>query len=114
MVKLIVLPNRSELPLELVFTPDINLASHNGESVALYISGCPAMHLFELIMISLESSDEPEIIRLLWHALYVDNWDDVNEFKVIVSGDSRVHLYKLYDGTGLDSIKLIRHHTNCP
>ena len=61
MVKLIVLPNRSELPLELVFTPDINLASHNGESVALYISGCPAMHLFELILISLESSEEPEI-----------------------------------------------------
>ncbi len=54
---IVVFLNRSELSLEHFFEQNTVLLEYNTNSLCLYISGCPAMHLFELFIINITEKD---------------------------------------------------------
>lgn len=104
----IVLQARSEISLESLFNAEFILPFHHQESLALFISGCPAMHLFELIIYSITKEDETALLSALKYCLYDEDWG-YEDNKKVSAGQSCVHLYKLYSDHGMDSLKIIRH-----
>lgn len=109
---IVVLLNRSELSLESLFEQNTILLNFNNDSLCLYISGCPAMHLFELFIINIAEEDYFDIQEQLWKALYVNEWERFDV--LIVSGQSKIRLYKLYEHPGFDSLDIIRHNVDAP
>ncbi|KAG0172304.1 hypothetical protein DFQ28_003562 [Apophysomyces sp. BC1034] len=102
--------DRNEISLEALFDEGSHkLTRFKEESIALYISGCPAIHLFQLVIYSMTQQDEKDILSELKDVLYEKDWDE-EAYQVIRSGQSKVQVYKLYTmNSGIDSLKLIRH-----
>ncbi|KAG0166581.1 hypothetical protein DFQ28_009846 [Apophysomyces sp. BC1034] len=102
--------DRNEISLEALFEEESHeLTRFKQESVALYISGCPAIHLFQLIIYSITPQDEKDVLAKLKDTLYEKDWDE-ETYQTISSGQSKVQIYKLYTlKSGIDSLKLIRH-----
>lgn len=119
---LIVLPDRPAISLEQLFGDDQFLFQHNGESVALYIDGCPGMHLFELtdIHITTRNHEQKGVLCSLWNTLYKtfnglpDQAEEGVSVFTIACNDSSFTVRKLYHGPDLDSIRLVRHSAQEP
>lgn len=109
----LVVLRRSEVSLESLFEdPNPFLLDFDSDSVCLYISGCPAIHLFEMIISRIKLDDYPGLLTKLWNVLYVDAWEDDNV--LITHGESKVRLYALYNQWGMYSLDLIRHCVPSP
>ncbi|KAG0170403.1 hypothetical protein DFQ28_002679 [Apophysomyces sp. BC1034] len=102
--------SRNEISLENLFDEENHeLTRFKEESVALYIPGCPAIHLFQLIIYSMVQQDEKDILAKVKDTLYEKDWDG-EASQIIRSGQSKVQIYKLHTlNSGVDSLRLIRH-----
>ena len=106
-ISLTISPEKPEVSLEYFFESP-NLCRFNEQSIALYISGCPALHLFEVIVYHVTEHDEISVIQQMKHTLYDENWG-TDTHKIIRLNDSKVQIYKLYSTDGIDSLRIIRH-----
>ncbi|KAF7726573.1 hypothetical protein EC973_008618 [Apophysomyces ossiformis] len=102
--------DRNEISLEALFDKDSkDLIRFKGESVALYISGSPAIHLFQLNIYSITEQDYGDILGKLKEILYEKDWAN-EDYQIIQLGQSKVQVYRLYgERAGIDPLMLIRH-----
>lgn len=104
--------SQAEYSLEHFFEGPRTLLEYNQNSISLYISGSPQLHLFQMFFINITDEDLPEMIKKIWNTLYVDEWsqDDI----LVEYESSKVRVRKLYNFPGMNSLGTIRHHIDPP
>jgi hypothetical protein len=100
--------NRSlqELSIESIF--EIKNVLIENETINIYISGCPALLLFELTI--LKNNDRNLFIELFKKALYYDEWK--TDTYTVLTNNACFVLNKLHTCSGFDSLYLVRHNIN--
>jgi hypothetical protein len=78
------------------------------ETVNVFISGCPALLLFELTI--LKNNNENLFIELFKKALYYEEWK--SDTYTISTNDVCFVLNKLHTCMGFDALYLVRHGKN--
>lgn len=105
--------HQTELPLDDLFDDPEFLLRYNQDAVTLYISGCPQLHLFDIIIINVTPEDCTEMCHALWRALYKDDWDNDREY-VVRCGSSVLKIKQIYKYSGMTSLNIIRHNVPEP
>lgn len=78
------------------------------ETLNLFISGCPALLLFELTV--LKNNNKNLFIETFKKALYYDEWE--TDTYTFLTDDICFILNKLHTCNGFDSLYLVRHGKN--
>ena len=104
--------SQAEYSLEHFFEGPTTLLEYNQNSISLYISGSPQLHLFQVFFINITEEDLQEMTKKIWNTLYVDEWsqDDI----LVECQSSKVRVRKLYNFPGMNSLDIIRHRIEPP
>lgn len=82
--------------------------SLENDTVNIYISGCPALLLFELTV--LKNNDKDLFVKLFKKALYYEEWK--TNTHTVLTNDVCFVLNKLHTCSGFDSLYIVRHGKN--
>jgi hypothetical protein len=105
--------HQAEWPLDALFVDPNFLLQYNQNALTLYMSGCPQLHLFVLIVVSIAPEDCKGICKALWRALYQDDWGH-NGDCVVRHRSSTLRVQQVYQYSGITSLSVIRHNVPEP